>query len=122
MQSRYVKERLLLLTRIWSSPGAFADLPRRVPDFEIDGDFGPDLIPVRQVALRQLVPGRVADEEGRLLRSLADLGRRLLRGGGRWRSGDLFPRGNRCTAVAGTRREPRPLFARLGGGARLLHD
>ena len=27
MQSKYVKERFLLLTRIWSSPGSFADLP-----------------------------------------------------------------------------------------------
>ena len=32
MQSRYVKERFLLLTRIWSSPGALADLPRSVLD------------------------------------------------------------------------------------------
>ena len=30
MQSKYVKKRFLLLTRIWSSPGAFADLPRSV--------------------------------------------------------------------------------------------
>ena len=30
MQSKYVKKRYLLLTRIWSSPGAFADLPRSV--------------------------------------------------------------------------------------------
>ena len=28
MQSKYVKKRFLLLTRIWSSLGAFADLPR----------------------------------------------------------------------------------------------
>ena len=27
MQSKYVEKRFLLLTRIWSSPGAFADLP-----------------------------------------------------------------------------------------------
>ena len=27
MQSKYVRERFLLLTWIWSSPGAFADLP-----------------------------------------------------------------------------------------------
>mgnify|MGYP005849964023 CR=1 FL=1 len=27
MQSKFVKKRYLLLTRIWSSPGAFADLP-----------------------------------------------------------------------------------------------
>ena len=32
MQSRYAKERFLLLTRIWSSPGAFADLPHSVAD------------------------------------------------------------------------------------------
>ena len=32
MQSRYVKERFLLLTRIWSSPGAFVDLPCSVSD------------------------------------------------------------------------------------------
>ena len=30
MQSKYVKKRFLLLNRIWSSPGAFADLPRSV--------------------------------------------------------------------------------------------
>ena len=32
MQSKYVKKRYLLLTRIWSSPGAFVDLPRSVSD------------------------------------------------------------------------------------------
>ena len=32
MQSRYVKKRCLLLTRIFSSPGAFADLPRSISD------------------------------------------------------------------------------------------
>ena len=32
MQSKYVKKRFLLLTRIWSSPGAFADLLRSVAD------------------------------------------------------------------------------------------
>ena len=32
MQSKYVRERFLLLTRIWSSPGAFVDLPRSVSD------------------------------------------------------------------------------------------
>ena len=32
MKSKYVKKRFLLLTRIWSSPGAFADLPRNVSD------------------------------------------------------------------------------------------
>ena len=32
MQSKYVKKRFLLLTRIWSSPGAFADLPHSVAD------------------------------------------------------------------------------------------
>ena len=32
MQSKYVRKRYLLLTRIWSSPGAFADLPRSVAD------------------------------------------------------------------------------------------
>ena len=31
MQSNYVKKRYLLLTRIWSSPGAFA-VPRSVAD------------------------------------------------------------------------------------------
>ena len=28
MQSKYVKKRYLLLTRIWSSPGAFAEIGR----------------------------------------------------------------------------------------------
>ena len=32
MHRKYVKKRFLLLTRIWSSPGAFADLPRSVSD------------------------------------------------------------------------------------------
>ena len=32
MQSKYVKKRYLLLTQIWSSPGAFADLPHSVAD------------------------------------------------------------------------------------------
>ena len=32
MQSKFVKKRYLLLTRIWSSPGAFADLPCSVVD------------------------------------------------------------------------------------------
>src|SRR3954465_1615038 len=32
MQSKYVKKRYLLLTRIWSSPRAFADLPCSVAD------------------------------------------------------------------------------------------
>ena len=32
MQSNYVKKKYFLLTRIWSSPGAFADLPRSVSD------------------------------------------------------------------------------------------
>ena len=32
MQSKYVKNRYLLLTQIWSSPGAFADLPHSVAD------------------------------------------------------------------------------------------
>ena len=32
MQSKYVKEKYVLLTRIRSSPGAFADLPRSVSD------------------------------------------------------------------------------------------
>ena len=36
MQSKYVKKRFLLLTRIWSSPGAFADLPHSVFD---DAEF-----------------------------------------------------------------------------------
>ena len=32
MQRKYFKKRFLLLTRIWSSPGAFADLPCSVSD------------------------------------------------------------------------------------------
>ena len=32
MQSKYVKKRYPLLTRIWSSPGVFADLPCSVAD------------------------------------------------------------------------------------------
>ena len=32
MKSKYVKKRFLLQTRIWSSPGAFADLSRSVAD------------------------------------------------------------------------------------------
>ena len=32
MQSKHVKDTFLLLTRIWSSPGAFADLPRSISD------------------------------------------------------------------------------------------
>ena len=32
MQSKHVKVNYLLLTRIWSSPGAFIDLPRSVSD------------------------------------------------------------------------------------------
>ena len=32
MQSKHVKETFLLLTRIWSSLGAFADLPRNISD------------------------------------------------------------------------------------------
>ena len=32
MQSKYVRKRYLLLTQIWSSPGAFADLPCSVAD------------------------------------------------------------------------------------------
>ena len=32
MQSKHVKETFFLLTRIWSSPGAFADLPRGISD------------------------------------------------------------------------------------------
>ena len=32
MQSKHVKETFLLLTRIWSSSGAFADLPRSISD------------------------------------------------------------------------------------------
>ena len=32
MQSKHVDEAFLLLTRIWSSPGAFADLPCSVSD------------------------------------------------------------------------------------------
>ena len=32
MQSKHVEETFLLLTRIWSSPGVFADLPRSISD------------------------------------------------------------------------------------------
>ena len=32
MQSKHVKETFFLLTQIWSSPGAFADLPRSISD------------------------------------------------------------------------------------------
>ena len=32
MQSKHINVSYLLLTRIWSSPGAFADLPRSVSD------------------------------------------------------------------------------------------
>ena len=32
MQSTHVKVNYLLLTRVWSSPGAFIDLPRSVSD------------------------------------------------------------------------------------------
>ena len=32
MQSKYVKKRFLLLTRVWSCPGAFANLPCSVSD------------------------------------------------------------------------------------------
>ena len=32
MQSKYVKKRYLLLTRIWISPGAFVDLPCSIAD------------------------------------------------------------------------------------------
>jgi len=32
MQSKHVKVNYLLLTRVWSSPGAFADLPRSASD------------------------------------------------------------------------------------------
>ena len=32
VRSKYVRARFLLLTRIWSSPGAFADLPCSVSD------------------------------------------------------------------------------------------
>ena len=32
MQSKHTKVSYLLLTRIWSSPGAFVDLPRSVSD------------------------------------------------------------------------------------------
>jgi chromosome segregation ATPase len=32
MQSKHVKVNYLLLTRIWSSPGAFTDLPRSLSD------------------------------------------------------------------------------------------
>ena len=32
MQRKFVRRRYILLTRVWSSPGAFADLPRSVAD------------------------------------------------------------------------------------------
>ena len=32
MQSKFVRRRYILLTRVWSSPGAFEDLPRSVAD------------------------------------------------------------------------------------------
>ena len=32
MQSKFVRRKYILLTQIWSSPGAFADLPRSVAD------------------------------------------------------------------------------------------
>lgn len=32
MQSKFVRRKYILLTRTWSSPGAFADLPRSVAD------------------------------------------------------------------------------------------
>ena len=32
MQSKYVKKKYFLLTRIWSSPGAFADIPCNISD------------------------------------------------------------------------------------------
>ena len=32
MQSRFVREKYILLTRVWSSPGAFADLPWSIAD------------------------------------------------------------------------------------------
>ena len=32
MQSKFVRRRYILLTRIWSSPGAFVDLPRSIAD------------------------------------------------------------------------------------------
>ena len=32
MQSRYSSKRYILLTRVWSSPGAFADLPSSISD------------------------------------------------------------------------------------------
>ena len=32
LQSKFTSKRYIMLTRIWSSPGAFADLPRSVAD------------------------------------------------------------------------------------------
>ena len=32
MQRKFVRTRYILMTRVWSSPGAFADLPRSVAD------------------------------------------------------------------------------------------
>ena len=32
MQSKFVRRKYTLLARIWSSPGAFADLPRSIAD------------------------------------------------------------------------------------------
>ena len=38
MQSRYTSKRYILLTRVWSSPGAFADLPRSIADASEEGN------------------------------------------------------------------------------------
>ena len=32
MQSKFTRKRYILLTRVWSSPGAFANLPRSIAD------------------------------------------------------------------------------------------
>ena len=42
MQSKFVKKRYIFLTRIWSSPGVVADLPRSVADASefFQGDEG----------------------------------------------------------------------------------
>ena len=32
MQGKFVRRKYILLTRVWSSPGAFADLPQSVAD------------------------------------------------------------------------------------------
>ena len=61
MQSKFAKKRYLLLTRIWSSPGAFADLPHSVSDaaefFRAEeGSSTEKLFWSQYLALEHLVP------------------------------------------------------------------